>query len=81
MRTNFISIVLFLVLVLSSQKASSVTVYFNDVDRGPDTSLQIGDVTVSVITWASTARAATVSGQGLGLDGGMGQIGEFDEQI
>ncbi len=81
MRTNFFSIVLFLVLVISSQNASAVTVYFNDADRGPATSLQIGDVTVSVIAFASTTSAATVAGQGLGLDGGMGQIYDFDEQI
>jgi len=81
MRTHLLSIALFLVLVLSSPSASAETVYFNNADYGPGANLQIGDVTLSMGAWASMAGAATVSGQGLGLDGGMGQIYEFNEQI
>jgi hypothetical protein len=68
-------------LMLASLQTHAVTVYFDDADRGPASSLQIGDLTVSVVTGPPSAKVATVSGHGLGLDGGMGQIYEFNELI
>lgn len=56
-----------LTLMLGSNVANAVTVYFNDADRGPSDVLQIGALTVSQFQ-NPQGQPTTVAGSGLGAD-------------
>lgn len=54
---------------------ADVTVLFYDANRGPSTTLQVGPVTVT------GGQPATVSGSGLGTDGGIGPIDQINRSL
>jgi hypothetical protein len=72
-----------LTLMLGSNVANAVTVYFNDADRGPSDVLQIGGITITDTgtgTGSPVGQPTTVQGVGLGFHDGVGLAGEVDEQ-
>jgi hypothetical protein len=69
-----------LALMLGSTAANAVTVYFNDADRGPSDVLQIGGITITDLGTGTPGQPNTVLGVGLGLDMGIGPVGEDYQQ-
>jgi len=71
-----------LILILASSSANAVIVYFDDATRGPSDTLEIGSVTISPLLGGGNVggQVATVAGFGLGLDNGIGSIGEIERQ-
>lgn len=71
---------IFVALVCGITVSSADTVYFNDADRGPSSTLQIGGITVSPWVFGDNGlgQPATVLGVGLGIDGGIGLIHEVN---
>jgi hypothetical protein len=62
--------------------AKAASAHFNDQNRGPASSFQVGDITVSAgVSGPYTGLPATVSGFGLGSAGPVGEIYSFDEQL
>lgn len=69
-----------LALILATSNASAFVVSFDDADRGPSDTLQIGAVTVSSVGSRSN-QPTTLSGTGLGLAGGVGSDDEIDAEF
>jgi hypothetical protein len=75
-----------IIFVLGACTAGATTVYFNDANRGPADTLQIGPVTVADETsgWGPHClggQPATVSGAGLGINAGIGPIYEINQSM
>src|SRR3954464_15647979 len=61
---------------------NAAAVQFNDADRGPANSFQVGDVTVSATSGGPFyGLPATVSGPGLGSAGPVGESYSLDQQL
>jgi hypothetical protein len=72
-----------LAFMMENSVAHATTVYFNDADRGPADTLQIGGVTISSTTSglpSGSGQPDTVFGIGLGLSSGLGPAGWAIEQ-
>ena len=72
-----------LCLIFWADTGQADTVYFNDANRNSAGTLQIGGVTITSTTSGlsnGSGQPYTVQGTGLGLNSGIGQSGEVDEQ-
>jgi hypothetical protein len=68
-----------LMFMFGSTVSNAETVYFNDANRGPSATLQIGPVTVSASPFGGVGdQSATVLGAGLGISAGIGPIYEVN---
>lgn len=82
MKRNFtIANWLALICIFLNGSANAITVYFDNANRGPSDTLQIGGITISGLTpWGPTGQPATVAGAGLG-SATVGPINSVDWQV